>query len=216
MMPDDVEWPRSVAPERLDEGEVPLHFVAQIACADFPEDLWGGVGPRTGWLLLFLNPHDSQGDDPRLFRVLHTAELGSERQPPADLRPVEERDSGDSDYRWCATPDDMPTTWRRWPVDLLAVPNEAHDDGYRMVVTPKDFAAKLYGGAPVAAGAARRRRRGALLVARRALRHRRGAARAGPAGRAQAALPRRSAKRSTARATSPRSSPNCAPASRRG
>ena len=90
MMPDDVEWPRSVAPERLDEGEVPLHFVAQIACADFPEDLWGGVGPRTGWLLLFLNPHDSQGDDPRLFRVLHTAELGSERQPPADLRPVED------------------------------------------------------------------------------------------------------------------------------
>lgn len=153
MMPDDVEWPRAVAPERLDEGEVPLHFVAQIACADFPEDLWGSVGPRSGWLLLFLNPHDSQGDDPRLFRVLHTSELGTERPAPDDLRPVESEDSGDSEYRWCATPGDIPSTWRRWPVDLLAVPNEAHDDGYRIVVTPKNFAAKLYGGAPVAAGA---------------------------------------------------------------
>ncbi len=153
MMPDDVEWPRSVAPERLDEGEVPLHFVAQIACADFPEDLWGGVGPRSGWLLLFLNPHDSQGDDPRLFRVIHTAELGSERQPPDDLRPVESEENGDSEYRWCATPGAIPSTWRRWPVDLVTVPNEAHDDGYRMIVTPKNFSAKLYDGAPVATGA---------------------------------------------------------------
>jgi uncharacterized protein YwqG len=152
MMPDDVEWPRSVAPERLDEGEVPLHFVAQISCADFPEDLWGGVGPRTGWLLLFLNPHDSQGDDPRLFRVIHTSKLGNERQPPEDLRPVESEESGDSEYRWCATPDAIPSTWRRWPVDLLAVPNEAHDNGYRMIVTPPNFSAKLYGGAPVASG----------------------------------------------------------------
>jgi hypothetical protein len=74
----------------------------------FPEDLWGGVGPRTGWLLLFLNPHDSQGDDPRLFRVIHTSELGSERQPPEDLRPVESEESGDSEYRWCATADAIP------------------------------------------------------------------------------------------------------------
>ena len=150
MMPDSVAWPRSVAPERLDEGEVPLHFVAQIACADFPAELWGGVGPRSGWLLLFLNPHDSQGDDPRLFRILHTAELGSERQAPDDLRPVESEDSGDSEYRWCADADAIPSTWRRWPVDLLAVPNEVHDDGYRMVVTPKNFAATLYGGEPIA------------------------------------------------------------------
>ena len=153
MMPDDVEWPRSVAPERIDEGEVPLHFVAQIACADFPELLWGGVGPRSGWLLLFLNPHDSQGDDPRLFRVLHTPQLGNVRQPPDDLRPVESEECGDSDYRWCATPDDIPSTWRRWPVDLVTVPNEAHDNGYRMIVTPKNFSAKLYDGAPVTVGA---------------------------------------------------------------
>jgi len=152
MMPDDVEWPRSVAPERLDEGEVPLHFIAQIACADYPEDLWGGVGPRSGWLLLFLNPHDSQGDDPRLFRVIHTADLGTERQPPEDLRPVESDDIGESEYRHFATPDAIPSTWRRWPVDLVTVPNEAHDNGYRMIVTPKDFATKLYDGAPNASG----------------------------------------------------------------
>jgi hypothetical protein len=50
MMPDDVEWPRSVAPERLDEGEVPLHFVAQISCADFPRICGAGsVLVRAGY-----------------------------------------------------------------------------------------------------------------------------------------------------------------------
>nr|MBA3729754.1 DUF1963 domain-containing protein [Sphingomonas sp.] len=57
------------------------------------------------------------------------------------------------EYRWCATPNAIPSTWRRWPVDLLAVPNEAHDNGYRMIVTPENFSAKLYSGAPVATGA---------------------------------------------------------------
>lgn len=150
MMPDGVDWPRAVSPERIDEGEVPLHFVAQIACADFPDDLWAGLGPRSGWLLLFLNPLDSQGDDPRLFRLLHTDALGDERQPPADIRPVVTEDLADGDYLWCAAPADIPTTWRRWPVDLVALPNDAHDDGYRISVTPKNFAPKLYEGANVA------------------------------------------------------------------
>ena len=34
MMPDHVEWPRSVSSEHPDRGERPLHFVAQIACAN--------------------------------------------------------------------------------------------------------------------------------------------------------------------------------------
>jgi len=142
MMLDAVEWPRSVSPERIDEGEVPLHFVAQIACADFPEDLWGGVGPRSGWLLFFLNPLDSQGDDPRVFRVVHIDELGPERQPPEDLGPVQDEELADGDYLWCRSAAEIPSTFRRWPVDFVAVPNEAHDDGYKMVVTPKAFAGK--------------------------------------------------------------------------
>ncbi|MCY7340134.1 MAG: DUF1963 domain-containing protein [Sphingomonas bacterium] len=150
MMPDAVEWPRAVAPEALDEGEVPLNFVAQIACADFPAALWDGLGPRPGWLLLFLNPRDGQGDDPRIFRVLHIAELGQERAPPEDLPPVVSPDLASGDYLWCASEEQIPGTWRRWPVDLVAGVNDSHDDGYRISVTPKDFARQLHDGTAVA------------------------------------------------------------------
>ncbi|NOS54570.1 DUF1963 domain-containing protein, partial [Acinetobacter baumannii] len=57
MLPDHVEWPRSVSAEHPQKGERPLHFVAQVACADFPAELWGGLGPREGWLLLFIDPN---------------------------------------------------------------------------------------------------------------------------------------------------------------
>ncbi len=152
MMPETVDWPRAVAPEAPDDGEVPLNFVAQIACADFPAELWDGLGPRTGWLLLFLNPRDGQGDDPRIFRVLHNAELGEVRAPPENLPPVVIPDLASGDYPWCATAEQFPGTWRRWPVDLVAVANDAHDDGYRISVTPQDFAAQLHDGAEVAEG----------------------------------------------------------------
>ena len=150
MMPAHLEWPRAVSPDRIDEGEVPLHFVAQLACADFPDDLWAGLGPRTGWLLLFLNPLDSQGDDPRLFKLLHIDALGEERQPPEDIRPVVDEELADGDYQWVRSASDIPAVWRRWPIDLVAVPNEAHDDGYRISVTPKGFAATLHDGAEIA------------------------------------------------------------------
>lgn len=69
-MPDYIAWP-------IAEGK-PMVFVAQIDCSDFPMDLWGGVGPRSGWLLVFLSC-----DTETMARVIHTAELGPERNPPA-------------------------------------------------------------------------------------------------------------------------------------
>ena len=148
-LPDSVEWPRTVAPDRADEGDRPLHFVAQISCEDLPPDLWGGLGPRVGWLLFFLNPLDPEGDDPRLVRVVHVEEWGAEREPPVDLPPVDEETGPGPDYRHCRTVRDIPTRWRRWPVDLVAVPNQLYDEGNRIFVTPPDFAAQLYAGAPV-------------------------------------------------------------------
>ncbi|MDZ4867620.1 MAG: DUF1963 domain-containing protein, partial [Alphaproteobacteria bacterium] len=65
MMPAHVEWPRSISAEHPKKGERPLHFVAQIACADLPANLWAGLGPRHGWLLLFVDPNQGvpEGSD---------------------------------------------------------------------------------------------------------------------------------------------------------
>src|SRR5262249_5692101 len=54
-MPESVAWPLGRTTEYPERGLIPLHFVAQIACADLPPDLWGGLGPREGWLLMFLD-----------------------------------------------------------------------------------------------------------------------------------------------------------------
>jgi hypothetical protein len=48
-MPDNIRWPRTAS------NGAPLHFIAQIACADLPKQIWNGRGPRDGWLLLFVD-----------------------------------------------------------------------------------------------------------------------------------------------------------------
>lgn len=70
-MPADINWPRIA-------GRT-AQFVAQIDCSDLPRDLWGGVGPRTGWLAIFI---DSSNEG---VRVLHLPERGPTRHEPLDL-----------------------------------------------------------------------------------------------------------------------------------
>src|SRR5690242_5525248 len=146
MMPDHIEWPRSVSSEYPDRGERPLHFIAQIACADLPAELWGGLGPRAGWLLLFIDPNQGVPEGPDAFRVLHIDALGAERQPPVDLGPVHDGMYTGFDYNYCRTSDEVPRLWRRWPVDLVVVPNEARIEGQRTKVAPENFAHILYAG----------------------------------------------------------------------
>jgi uncharacterized protein YwqG len=150
MMPDHVEWPRSVSSEHPDKGERPLHFVAQIACADLPAELWGGLGPRDGFLLLFIDPNQGVPEGPDAFRVLHVDALGAERQPPADLGPVHDGTYSGPSYDYCRSIDEVPKLWRRWPVDLVVVPNEARIEGQRTRVAPDNFAEILYAGQRVA------------------------------------------------------------------
>lgn len=146
MLPPGVEWPRGVNPEDRDKGEVPLHFIAQVACADLPADLWGGLGPREGWLLLFVNGNTCDAEDKGAWRVLHVEELGEERQPPADIGPIH-------DGMYCGS-----TSWTlresvypRWPVDIVAMPNELRIEGQRSYAAPEDLLEQLYPGCRLAA-----------------------------------------------------------------
>jgi len=68
-LPQTEQWPRI-------EG-VRADFLAQIACADLPRDLWNGLGPREGWLAIFGHP------DTTAATALHLPEAGPPREPPA-------------------------------------------------------------------------------------------------------------------------------------
>lgn len=144
MLPDGIEWPRGVNPEKRGEGEVPLHFIAQIACADLPPELWGGLGPRAGWLRLFLNGNSCDNEDRGLWRLVHSAELGSERQPPADIGVIH-----DGMYTGGAAWTQSKSVYPRWPVDLVKVGNTLRHEGQRSWPTPDEFETEIYPGQPI-------------------------------------------------------------------
>lgn len=151
MMPDNVPWPRSLSRDHPQRGEIPLHFLAQLRCSDFPEDLWGGLGPRDGWLLFFVDPNSSgpQGDGEG-YRVIHTQSLGVERELPQDLGPVHDGTFSGPNYGYLEGIDEIPRSWRRWPVDFVTVPNRLlEDENGVQRVTPDHFAATLYAGQEV-------------------------------------------------------------------
>ena len=150
MMPESVPWPRSVSFDYPDAGERPLHFLAQICCADLPEKLWGGLGPRDGWLLFFYDPNQHFPEDEGSFKILHTDERGTERTAPSDLGPVHDGNYSGPSYRYLEGVGEVPKTWRRWPVDLVVVPNVPKEVDGRIVVAPKNYARVLYEGQEVA------------------------------------------------------------------
>ena len=149
-MPESVEWPLGPTTDYPARGPTPLHFVAQIACADLPPDLWGGLGPREGWLLLFLNGKDwDVTENSAAVRVLHIAEPGPERAPPPGIHPVHDEVYTGPDYGFVRTQEDIPTVWRRWPVDLVTIPNRVIEGAQTPAIIPQNFASILYDGAPV-------------------------------------------------------------------
>ena len=132
-MPERMDWPRDA------EGK-PLHFFAQIACADLPSDLWNGLGPRSGWLLLFVQSAETLGvADSGREQVLHIAELGPERAPPDDTpRVITERTR-------LRNGGDGPKEWRKWPVDLVPQPYDLTGTEADAYGAPCIHAADLYG-----------------------------------------------------------------------
>ena len=144
MLPDGIEWPRGINPERKDQGAVPLHFVAQIACADLPPELWGGLGPRSGWLRLFLNNNTCDCSDRGVWELIHSEELGSECQPPADLPVIH-----DGTYTGVSAWNRSHAVYPRWPVDLVSFGNTLRHEDQRSWPTPDAFETQLYPGQEV-------------------------------------------------------------------
>lgn len=95
-LPPGMPWP-------VIDGEA-LQLLAQIDCTQLPPGLWGGLGPRQGWLAVFLGP--------RSYRphVVHFHEAGTLQRTPA-------MPSGSYILGSGAVP-----AFPRWPVDLIAVP----------------------------------------------------------------------------------------------
>lgn len=54
----------------------PLQLLAQFDCAQLPADLWGGLGPRQGWLAIFVHPVTLKP------KVLHFAIAGDFKPSP--------------------------------------------------------------------------------------------------------------------------------------
>ncbi|WP_374530701.1 DUF1963 domain-containing protein [Novosphingobium sp.] len=144
-LPPQVEWPRARAAGHPDRSERPLHFLAQIACSELPAELWGGLGPRDGWLLFFIDPNQPGPLGRDAYRVVHIDQTGPARQPPADLAPVHDRTHGGGSYRWLAA-ESVPSLWRRWPVDIVSFPNTLRLEDGRSHAAPENFAELLYEG----------------------------------------------------------------------
>ncbi len=137
-MPRLTRWPR-------DAKGAPMHLLAQICCADLPEALWNGLGPRKGWLLFFIEVPDLKeydGED-RNVQVLHTLCPGSLRQLPDEAASVRYSMIRDGYYHNIRP--GAQKFWRKWPVDIV---EQEHDqvragndenDGYSIT------AEELYG-----------------------------------------------------------------------
>ena len=72
-LPDPFRWP--------ERGGQPYQFLCQVDCASLPPKLWGGLGPRTGWLAVFAGFTGSLD-----VKVVHAPGLGAERHNGAAWR----------------------------------------------------------------------------------------------------------------------------------
>lgn len=68
-MPADFDWP-------MTDGKAAM-FLAQIAMADLPQTIFGGIGPKSGWLLFFVAPSDWGG-----VQVIHIEQRGAPHTYP--------------------------------------------------------------------------------------------------------------------------------------
>jgi hypothetical protein len=107
---------------RLDPGmawpeirEVPGQFIAQIACAALPADIWDGLGPRRGSIALFIHPRDGDA------ALVHVHEAGDPVEPPHPLDPGGSFFAPHGGLRFGDLMPFARAAFPEWPVDLVAV-----------------------------------------------------------------------------------------------
>lgn len=108
-LPRGTEWPST--------PDGPMLFVAQIAVADLPPEIWGGMGPRTGSLVFFVLPDG----DHRSVKVLPVEGLLEERAYPGALEvirayPILRR--GLAGELLAVPPDEGALPLMKWPVRI--------------------------------------------------------------------------------------------------
>ncbi len=111
-LPEAIEWPRI-------EG-VPADFLAQIACADLPADIWDGLGPREGWLAIFGHPAKAAAS------ALHLPETGPPCEPPTV--PGEAWFSPYGAFRLGKLSAFAVRAFPEWPVDLVPADADEFDE----------------------------------------------------------------------------------------
>ena len=125
-LPEAIEWPYGRSPP---EGtEVPLHFLAQIDCAELPqidarmpvegmlfffaredeETIWG---QPDYWMGIDYRPEPC--DDCRVIYVRNVAEDQPARRPPRELRPIRNRHAG---YDRVLPDEPGPSVHLAWPL----------------------------------------------------------------------------------------------------
>lgn len=105
-LPEGRAWPEI-------DGEA-LQLLAQINCARLPADLWGGLGPREGWLAIFLGPQSLKA------RVLFFMEAGPFQPSPAILKDANIVHPGMWKSDNALRPGAIPA-FPRWPVELTVI-----------------------------------------------------------------------------------------------
>jgi len=103
-LPAGLRWPET--------GGTPLQLLAQVDSAALPAALWDGLGPRHGWLTIFIEPVKCT------LQVMHFAEAGELTPGPA-LPP----DSAIVGYDMRTKPGEVGSIQAipHWPVDVVPV-----------------------------------------------------------------------------------------------
>jgi uncharacterized protein YwqG len=100
-LPDPFRWPSR-------DGQ-PYQFLCQINCATLPKELWGGLGPRTGWLAFF-STISGKID----VKVIYAPQLGPERKCENAWHK-----SGSTLYHLDDGYDSILLPRRRWPLEFV-------------------------------------------------------------------------------------------------
>ena len=112
-LPVGMDWPAT--------GDSAHQLLVQVDCSQLPTGLWEGLGPRRGWLAIFLDPQTVKA------KVLHFPDAGEFRSSPPALKSC-----SILGYDGCKRAEASNYTWgfARWPIDIIPV-EHGRDDPYR-------------------------------------------------------------------------------------